>query len=168
MDERLDPYRATEAAADYLQKLYGDFRDWPTAIAAYNAGEGKMRRAMEGTGTRNFYGVCQRNEMLDEKAQLRDETKQYVPRFIAITKIMRNLPQLGFEPIRPESAPLVLRFTARPGTDLMGLRAVHLRLCAAACGASGHSLPARFRQHGLCPVAAQEGADLLGQLGKNQ
>ena len=31
MDERLDPYKATEAAADYLQKLYGDFRDWPTS-----------------------------------------------------------------------------------------------------------------------------------------
>lgn len=139
MDERLDPYRATEAAADYLQKLYGDFRDWPTAIAAYNAGEGKMRRAMEGTGTRNFYGVCQRNEMLDEKAQLRDETKQYVPRFIAITKIMRNLPQLGFEPIRPESAPLVLRFTARPGTDLMGL--------SRACGISWEDFVALNRHH---------------------
>ena len=44
LDERLDPYRATEAAAYYLQKLYGDFRDWPPAIAAYNAGAGKMPR----------------------------------------------------------------------------------------------------------------------------
>lgn len=139
MDERLDPYRATEAAADYLQKLYDDFRDWPTAIAAYNAGEGKMRRAMEGTGTRNFYGVCQRNQLLDEKAQLRDETKQYVPRFIAITKIMRNLPQLGFEPIRPEAAPLVLRFTARPGTDLMGL--------SRACGMTWEDFVAMNRHH---------------------
>ena len=119
MDERLDPYKATEAAADYLQKLYGDFGDWPTAIAAYNAGEGKISRAKQGTGGRNFFEVKARNHTLDGKAQLREETKQYVPRFLAVTKIMRNLPQLGFDPIQPDKAPGVLRFTARPGTDLM-------------------------------------------------
>ena len=119
MDERLDPYKATEAAADYLQKLYGDFGDWPTAIAAYNAGEGKMSRAKQGTGGRDFFEVKARNHKLDDKAQLREETKQYVPRFLAVAKIMRNLPQLGFDPIHPDKAPGVLRFTARPGTDLM-------------------------------------------------
>ena len=117
-DERLDPYKATEAAADYLQKLHNDFGDWPTAIAAYNAGEGKMSRAKQGTGGRNFFEVKALNHTLDEKAQLREETKQYVPRFMAVTKIMRNLPELGFEPIQPEKAPGVLRFTAQPGTDL--------------------------------------------------
>ena len=96
-DERLDPYEATEAAASYLQKLYDDFGDWPTAIAAYNAGEGKMQRALEGSGSRNFFEVRERNETLPEKTRLREETKQYVPRFLAVTKIMRNLPQLGFE-----------------------------------------------------------------------
>lgn len=121
MDERLDPYKATEAAADYLQKLYGDFRDWPTAIAAYNAGEGKMRRAKEGTGARNFYEVCERNARLDDKAQLRPETMQYVPRFVAISKIMRNLGSLGFRPVNHEAMPQVERLTARPGTDLMAL-----------------------------------------------
>lgn len=117
-DERLDPYRATEAAADYLQKLYNDFGDWPTAIAAYNAGEGKMSRAKAGTGGKDFFEVTALNETLDEKTQLRDETKQYVPRFMAVTKIMRNLPKLGFDPIKPENAEPVLRLNARPGTDL--------------------------------------------------
>lgn len=120
-DERLDPFKSTEAAADYLQKLYGDFGDWPTAIAAYNAGEGKMGRAKQGTGGRDFFEIKARNNMLDDKAQLREETKQYVPRYLAVTKIMRNLPQLGFDPIHPESAPGVVRLTARPGTDLKGL-----------------------------------------------
>lgn len=121
MDERLDPYKATEAAADYLQKLYGDFRDWPTAIAAYNAGEGKMRRAKEGTGARNFYEVCERNQRLDDKARLRPETLQYVPRFVAISKIMRNLGPLGFAPVNHDAMPQVERLTVRPGTDLMAL-----------------------------------------------
>lgn len=139
MDERLDPYKSTEAAADYLQKLYGDFNDWPTAIAAYNAGEGKISRAKKGTGGRNFYEVKARNHVLDDKAQLRDETKQYVPRFIAVAKIMRNLPQLGFAPVDPENAPGVLRFTARPGTDLGGL--------AKACGMSREEFNAYNRHH---------------------
>lgn len=117
-DERLDPYRATEAAADYLQKLYNDFGDWPTAIAAYNAGEGKISRAKLGTGGKDFFEVNALNHKLDEKAQLREETRQYVPRFMAVTKIMRNLPELGFEPIQPENSEPVLRLAARPGTDL--------------------------------------------------
>ena len=120
-DERLDPFKSTEAAADYLQKLYGDFGDWPTAIAAYNAGEGKIGRAKQGTGGRDFFEIKSRNNMLDDKAQLRDETKQYVPRYLAVTKIMRNLPQLGFDPIHPDNAPGVLRLTAKPGTDLAGV-----------------------------------------------
>ncbi len=138
-DERLDPYESAEAAADYLQKLHEYFGDWPTAVAAYNAGEGKISRAKEGTGGKNFYEIKARNHMLDDKAQLRDETKQYVPRFLAITKIMRNLPDLGFEPIRPENAPGVQRLTARPGTDLNGL--------AEACGMSWGEFTAYNRHH---------------------
>ena len=126
-DERLDPFKSTEAAADYLQKLYGDFGDWPTAIAAYNAGEGKIGRAKQGTGGRDFFEIKSRNHMLDDRAQLRDETKQYVPRYLAVTKIMRNLPQLGFDPIHPDNAPGVLRLTAKPGTDLAAMaRACHI------------------------------------------
>lgn len=121
LDERLDAYAATEAAASYLQKLHDDFGDWPTAIAAYNAGEGKMRRAMQGVGGKDFFEVVARNHLLDEKNRLRAETLQYVPRFLAVTKIMRNLPQLGFEPIAPEEAPDVVRVAARPGTDLQAV-----------------------------------------------
>lgn len=147
MDERLDPYKATEAAADYLQKLYGDFRDWPTAIAAYNAGEGKMRRAKEGTGARNFYEVCERNTRLDEKAQLRPETMQYVPRFVAISKIMRNLGSLGFAPVNHEAMPQVERLTARPGTDLLAL--------SKASGMSWADFQS-YNMHHLQPISSTE------------
>lgn len=147
MDERLDPYKATEAAADYLQKLYGDFRDWPTAIAAYNAGEGKMRRAKEGTGARNFYEVCERNARLDDKAQLRPETMQYVPRFVAISKIMRNLGPLGFAPVNHDAMPQVERLTARPGTDLMAL--------SKASGMSWSDFQS-YNMHHLQPISSTE------------
>lgn len=120
-DDRLDPYRATEAAADYLQYLYNYFGDWPTAVAAYNSGEGKMARAKQGTGGKDFFDVKMRNEMLDEKARLRDETKNYVPRFLAVSKIMRNLPQLGFDSVKVDGEKQLIRLKAAPGTDLAAL-----------------------------------------------
>ncbi len=120
-DDRLDPYRATEAAALYLKKLYNDFGDWPTAIAAYNAGEGKISRALSGTGGKDFYELKALNHTLDEKTQIKEETRQYVPRFLAVTKIMRNLPQLGFDEINPEKSPVINRYPANPGTDLKAL-----------------------------------------------
>ena len=70
--------------------------------------EGKMRRAKEGTGARNFYEVCERNERLDDKAQLRPETLQYVPRFVAISKIMRNRFLLALKPFRKNCSVTVL------------------------------------------------------------
>lgn len=121
MDERLDPYKAAEAAADYLAKLYGDFNDWHLAVAAYNAGEGKIRRALEGTGTKDFFTLKNKNPMLDPKAQLKEETKQYVPRFLAVCKIMRNLEALGFSGVDMRRPPPVVRVHARPGTDLMAM-----------------------------------------------
>ncbi|WP_027719741.1 lytic transglycosylase domain-containing protein [uncultured Desulfovibrio sp.] len=152
MDERLDPYKATEAAADYLQKLYGDFGDWPTAIAAYNAGEGKMIRAKQGTGGRDFFEIKARNHKLDSNAQLREETKQYVPRFLAVAKIMRNLPQLGFESIQPDKAPGMLRFTARPGTDLMAF--------SSACRLSWEEFRV-YNQHHKRPITSTERATFV-------
>lgn len=121
MDERRDPYKSAEAAADYLKKLYGDFNDWHLAIAAYNAGEGKIGRALEKTGTKTFFALKEKNHLLDEKAQLREETKQYVPRFLAVCKIMRNLEKLGFQACDSNSPPSVVRLQVKPGTDLMAL-----------------------------------------------
>lgn len=121
MDERRDPYKSAEAAADYLKKLYSDFNDWHLAIAAYNAGEGKIGRALDKTGAVSFFKLTEKNHTLDDKAQLREETKQYVPRFLAICKIMRNLGKLGFTPMDEKRVETVVRIEVRPGTDLLAM-----------------------------------------------
>ncbi|MDR2695188.1 MAG: LysM peptidoglycan-binding domain-containing protein [Deltaproteobacteria bacterium] len=121
MDERHDTFKATRAAADYLAKLYNDFKDWHLAIAAYNAGEGKIGRALEGTGAKTFFELVRKNGMLDERGQLKDETKQYVPRFLAVCKMMRNLEKLGFAPPDPRAATTLTKLDARPGTDLLAV-----------------------------------------------
>ncbi|SHN53946.1 LysM peptidoglycan-binding domain-containing protein [Desulfovibrio litoralis] len=122
IDERRDTYKATKAAAAYLTKLYGDFGNWFLAIAAYNAGEGKISRALEGTGgADNFFDLSRKNYMLQGKTQLKDETKQYVPRFIAVSKIMKNLDLLGFKKPNPNAALKTETIEVKGGTDLVGL-----------------------------------------------
>lgn len=131
MDERRDPYRATIAAADYLEFLYSLFGDWTLALAAYNCGEGKMLRAVEVTGGRNFFEVAERNHMLSGSARLRQETMDYVPRFMAMMKIAENLELLGYEPVNMEGGSGVVPVRVQPGTNLRGL--------ARACGMSYES-----------------------------
>lgn len=125
VDERFDPYRSTEAAAQYLSKLYQMFGRWDIAIASYNAGEGKMSRAAEAVGTKNFFEIARKNDRIGgSKARLTDETLQYVPRYFAMTKIMRDPQALGFtmaryvpDVITEKAAPVI----AEPLTDLSSL-----------------------------------------------
>lgn len=116
MDERRDPYKSTEAAIKYLKKLYADFGDWSLALAAYNAGEGTIGRAMEKTGQSDYVALCQAS------TDIKEETKLYVPKFLAIVKIVRNLEKLGFHPIDWSAHPQpVVHLQAKGGTDLLGL-----------------------------------------------
>ena len=127
IDERRDPFKATGAAADYLLKLYGDFKNWPLAIAAYNAGEGKVGRALKASGGKTFFEVCELGDTMDYKTRFRQETTDYVPRIIAFTKIMRNLDRLGFQKPRPEDAYNLTPVTVPPGTSLSSFaRALNL------------------------------------------
>ena len=121
IDERRDPYKAAQAAATYLSELYQQFKDWSLAIAAYNAGEGKIGRAIAVTNSRDFFDLAKKNYILDEKARLRDETLDYVPRFIAMVIIANNLEQLGFQPINTRAAPELHALQAPGGTDLRAL-----------------------------------------------
>lgn len=121
VDERRDPYKAAYAAAEYLAKLHEMFNDWELAVAAYNAGEGKIGRALKASGARNFYELVQRNHSLDQKTRLRDETLRYVPRFAAMVKIARNLKLLGFREINWNAAPRLQKVQVPGGTDLKQL-----------------------------------------------
>jgi len=91
-DERRDPVKSTEAAADYLKDLHGMFGSWNLAMAAYNAGEGKIMRAMKKSNADDY------RDLLGTK-HIRSETKEYVPRFIAASMIASNPKEFGFETI---------------------------------------------------------------------
>jgi len=94
MDERRDPEKATEAAADYLTDLYGMFNDWHLAAAGYNAGEGKIGRAIKKYDTNDFWQLSQ-----PKYKYLKSETKNYVPQLIAAAMIAKEPAKYGFDDI---------------------------------------------------------------------
>ena len=89
VDERSDPELATRAAAAYLKDLYEMFGDWYLAMAGYNAGEGKVQRAIQRTGTSDFWKLAQ-------TPYLRLETKNYVPAILAALVISKSPEKFGF------------------------------------------------------------------------
>ncbi len=89
VDERRDPIKSTVAAANYLKDLYELFGSWPLALASYNAGEGKVQRALVKTKGEDFWD-------LNNSRYLRRETRGYVPKFMAATIIAKNPQRYGF------------------------------------------------------------------------
>jgi len=110
-DERRDPEKSTHAAASYLRDLYGMFESWPLATAAYNAGEGKIQRAVTRYKSDDF------SELIRHR-YLKQETKDYVPKMLAALTIAKDPDKYGFGDVAYE-APLDLRTVTVPGgTDL--------------------------------------------------
>ena len=79
IDERCDPLKSTIAACEYFTFLYKMFNDWELVLAAYNGGPGYVSRAMRKTGAKDYWSV---------RPYLRNETQNYVPKFIAVNYIM--------------------------------------------------------------------------------
>ncbi|MBX3235486.1 MAG: transglycosylase SLT domain-containing protein [Nitrospiraceae bacterium] len=89
VDERRDPIKSTVAAARYLRDLYDLFGTWQLAMAAYNAGEGKVMRALHKAQAESFSDIA-------KTRLIRRETREYVPRFMAATIIAKNPDRYGF------------------------------------------------------------------------
>ena len=102
IDERRDPYLSSEMAASYLKGLYDAYGDWSLAIAAYNCGPGTLNKAIRRAGgepkDHNFWSVYN---------YLPEETRGYVPAFIAVNYVMNYYPEHNISPVLP-TAPLVM------------------------------------------------------------
>lgn len=102
IDERRDPYLSSEMAASYLKGLYEAYGDWSLAIAAYNCGPGTLNKAIRRAGgdpsSQDFWSIYN---------YLPEETRGYVPMFIAVNYVMAYYPEHNISPVLP-TAPLVV------------------------------------------------------------
>lgn len=90
IDERMDPYKATDAACRYLKRLYDMYSDWNMALAAYNAGPGNINKAIRRSGGKmTYWGI---------RPYLPRETQGYVPNFVAMAYILEHAPQHNLTP----------------------------------------------------------------------
>jgi membrane-bound lytic murein transglycosylase D len=90
VDDRRDPYKATDAAARHLRDLYNIFNDWGLAISAYNCGAGNVRKAIQRSGGKtDFWGVS---------PYLPRETQNYFPAYIGALYMMTYHNLYGIQP----------------------------------------------------------------------
>ena len=90
IDERSDPEKSTRAAAQYLKELYEMFGDWNLVLAAYNWGEGNVRRLIERTGVNDFW------KLADMPRRMPAETRRHVPLILASAILSHNPEKYGF------------------------------------------------------------------------
>jgi len=89
VDERLDPQKSTRAAMLYLKDLYGMFGCWRLALSAYNSGENKLNKVLSQEDANEYDEIC-------TSRNLKRETKEFFPRFLAMAHIAKNCGKYGF------------------------------------------------------------------------
>lgn len=98
VDERSDPLLATEAACEYMKRMYGIFGDWDLVLASYNAGPGNVSKAIRRSGGKqNYWNI---------RPFLPKETQGYVPAFLATMYVMEFHKEHGIVPQKAVVNPL--------------------------------------------------------------
>lgn len=97
VDDRLNPDRSARAAAQYLRFLHGRFDSWPLALAAYNAGEGRVGRVLKTHNASTF------EEIADH---LPAETQMYVPKVLATVALREGIDPMSLPPPRRRAGAL--------------------------------------------------------------
>src|SRR5688572_18937662 len=115
IDERSDPEKATRAAAQYLKSLHRFFDgDWNMAMASYNAGPGRIQRAVKLSKIADYWDLTESSRYLPK------ETRNYVPMIMAAVLIAKNPQAYGFDP--GTNSPLAFDRVTVP--DALDLRTV--------------------------------------------
>ena len=86
-DERRDFEKSTRAAARHLKELYSELNDWNLVLASYNAGAGRVFRAMRRSGSSDFWEM---------RRYLPRQTRNYIPQYIAVARMALNPKSYGF------------------------------------------------------------------------
>lgn len=112
IDERAEAEKATRAAAKYLKSLQAMFKgDWALALAAYNAGQGRVQRALKRSGRSDYWSLVRSTMYLPR------ETRNYVPSVMASMVIARDPTSYGFD-IQPADTPRVETVILPAAVDL--------------------------------------------------
>jgi membrane-bound lytic murein transglycosylase D len=166
VDNRRDVVKSTQAALDYLQKIYEmNDRDWFLALASYNWGEGAVGRAVKANRARGRPA-----DYLS--LNMPNETRQYVPRLLALKNIVLRADALGLrmpplanrpyfvtvEKTRPIDLKLAAKFAGMSMEEFLELNPAHHRPVIAASRNNGIKIPAD-RLDGFLAAMAQHGEE---------
>jgi len=111
-DERRNPWRASDAAAQHLIDLHARLQSWDLVLAAYNYGYQNIERKLAQVESNDFWDLATKTELLPE------ETRKYVPKVQAVAVLLNNLDHFGFTGVKIDDPVRAVEFEVPPGTKL--------------------------------------------------